>query len=389
MSTCEPEPQRWQRVTVLRRSNRPRKIGSLVHDGARFVVDMGLDAEQVQLCLSLAAYAGSTGEAALEDTALHRTISAWLARMPATADQRIVWGPASFRVFWQPSSPALVVFVTRSEARDEYTVVLRGGGPMLLWDHNLESLACLEQEPWSWAFGAGNLAPAICGGVNRQLAVVRELSPEEQLPGAGRSLAEFLATRIVELDGDRKLPIHVTGHGVGGTLATVVALWLLDTQGSLSARDLAWDSQRRAKLHCAAFAGPTPGNSDFGIYVADRLGARLDLIHNSLDHAPALWDTQTLTGLADIYRPHVEEPSVVRALIEALCDELERSGIEYEQPPARILEGRLNTSLPKTFVAQAEYQHLHAYPELLGVEGVDVDAILGRPSGTDDGPVAQ
>lgn len=350
---------------------------------------MDPNAEQVPLCLSLAAYAGSTGEAAREDAALHRTISSWLARMSVTRDHEIVWGPASFRVYWQPSSSALVVFVTHSESRDDYTVVLRGGGPMSFWDHNLESLACLEQEPWIWALGSGNLAPAICGGVNQQLAVVRELTPEEQLPGAGRSLAEFLSARVGELDGDRKLPIHVVGHGVGGTLATVVALWLLDTQGSLSARDLAWDPLHRAKLHCTAFAGPSPGNSDFGTYIADRLEARLDLIHNSLDPAPALWDTQTLAGLAELYRPHVEDPAVVRALTEALCDELERSGVEYEQPPARIIEGRLNTMLPKTFVAQAEYQHLHAYPELLGVEGVDVDAILERPSGTDDGPVAQ
>jgi pimeloyl-ACP methyl ester carboxylesterase len=350
---------------------------------------MGPSAEQVQLCLSLAAYAGTVGEAAREDVTLQRAIASWLARMSATADHQIVWGPASFRVYWQPSSAALVAFVTHSTVRDDYTVVLRSGGPMSIWDHNLESLACLEQEPWSWALGAGSLAPAICGGINQQLAVVRELTPEEQLPGAGRSLAEFLAARVAELDSDRKLPIHVVGHGVGGTLATVVALWLLDTQGSLSARDLAWDPQHRAKIHCMAFAGPTAGNSDFATYVSDRLGARLDLIHNSLDHAPALWDTQTLTGLADLYRPHVEDPIVVRALLEALSNELERSGVEYEQPPARVLEGRLNTRLPKTFVAQAEYQHLYAYLELLGLEGIDVDAILGRPSGTNDGPVAQ
>lgn len=350
---------------------------------------MDQSSQQVQLCLSLAGYAGCSGEAAREDAALHDVIAGWLARMPLTVDQRIVWGPASFRVYWQPSSAALVAFVTKADARDDYSLVIRGGSPMSLWDHNLESLACLEQEPWTWALGAGNLAPAVCGGVHRQLAVIREMTPEEQLPGAGRTLAEFLATRVAEFHGDRKLPIHVSGHGIGGTLASVVALWLLDTQGSLSARDLAWDPQHRAKPHCTAFAGPSPGNSDFASYIADRLGPRLDLIHNSLDHAPALWDTETLTGLADLYHPHVNNPSIARALFEALCNELERSGIEYEQPPATILEGRLNTRIPKTFVAQAEYQHLHAYAELLGVSNIDIDAILERPSGTDGGPIAQ
>lgn len=350
---------------------------------------MGRVTEQVNLCLSLLAYAGTTGEAAREDQALHRLLSDWLGRLPATAEHQIVWGPVSHRIHWQPSAAALVVFVTYSPARDDYAIVIRGGGPMSPWDHNLESLACLDQEPWIWTQAPGNLAPAICGGVNQQLTVVRELTPEEQLPGAGRNLAEFLAGRIAELDGDRKLPIHVVGHGLGGTLATVVALWLLDTQGSLSARDLAWDPQHRGKLHCTGFAGPTPGNSDFATYVGDRLGPRLELIHNSLDYAPALWDTQTLAELPELYRPHVDDPPLVRALIDALMDALERSGVEYEQPPARIVEGRLATHLPKSYVAQAEYQHLHAYVELLGLDGVDVDAILDRPSGTDDGPVAQ
>ena len=77
-------------------------------------------------------------------------------------------------------------------------------------------------------------------------------------------------------------------------------------------------------------------------------------------------------------------------LVEALGDELERHRVEYEQPPAQVLPGRLNTQLPPSFAAQAEYQHLHAYVELLGLGGqVDVDAILGLCSGTDDGPVRQ
>jgi pimeloyl-ACP methyl ester carboxylesterase len=353
---------------------------------------VGVDAERVQLCLSLVAYAGSIGESAKQVSALHRTIAGWLSELPPTQDHEIVWGPASFRLWWQPSAPALVVFVTRSRRPDDDAcyVVIRGGAPLSVWDHTLESLAWFEQEPWVWARNPGNLAPAVCSGIHRQLDVIRELTAEEQLPGAGRTLAEFLAAQVDALDGDRKLPVHVGGHGIGGALATVVALWLRDTQGNGAARDVGWDPSKRAKLHCMAFAGPTAGNGDFAIYISERLGAELELIHNSLDHAPALWDTQTLDGLAEMYRPHVPEPTVVRVLIEALGDELERHGAEYEQPPARVLAGQLNTRLPPSFAAQAEYQHLHAYVELLGLGGqIDVDAILGLCSGTDDGPVPQ
>lgn len=351
---------------------------------------MESDAERVLLCLSLTAYAGMHGEPARRVSALHQTLDGWIVGQPRTRDHEIIWGPASFRVWWQSSAPALIVFVTRSSDADDCFVIIRGGAPVSAWDHDLERFGCLDQEPWLWARGPGNLAPAVCGGMRRQLDVVRELTPEEPLPGAGRTLSEFLCARLDALDGDRKLPVHVGGHGLGGALASLVALWLRDTQGPVPTRDVEWDPKQRAKLHCTAFAGPTVGNGDFASYIGDRLGSQLELIHNSLDHAPALWDTQMLTGIADLYHPHVQDPSALRVMLEALSNEIERRGLEYEQPQARILDGQLNTSLPPTFSAQAEYQHLHAYVELLGLGAeLDMDAILDRPSGTDGGPVAQ
>jgi hypothetical protein len=370
-----------------RRGGQSGRTGRGGHDS--FVV-MASAAERVSLCLSLIGYAGFSGEPARAAPALHRTLAMWLARLPATREHEIVWGPASFRAWWQPSSPALVVFVTRPRGEDDCYIVVRGSAPMAIWDHHVESLGCLEQEPWLWARGSGNLAPAVCAGIRRLLDVICELTPEEQLPGAGRGLTEFLADRIAELDGDRKLPVHVVGHGVGGGLATAVALWLHDTQGGMSARDLDWDPRQGAKIHCTAFASPTIGNGDFASYVSDRLDAQLDLVFNSLDHVAMLWDPIALAGIADLYRPHVQEVALVRAIADALVDEIERRGLEYEQPPARVLDGRLNTTLPPTFAAQAEYQHLHAYVELLGLGAqLDVDAIFERPSGINGGPVAQ
>jgi hypothetical protein len=351
---------------------------------------MGSDAERVLLCLSLTAYAGMHGEAARRAAALHQTLDKRIAGQPCTRDHEIIWGPASFRLAWQSSAPALIVFVTRSSQADDCFVIVRSGAPVSVWDLDLERFGCLEQEPWLWARSPGNLAPAVCGGMRRQLDVIRELTPEEQLPGAGRTLAEFLTARVDDLDSDRKLPVHVGGHGLGGALASLVALWLRDTQGAVPTRDVEWDPKQHAKLHCTAFASPTVGNGDFASYIGERLGSQLELIHNSLDHAPALWDTQMLSGLADLYHPHVPDPSALRVMLEALSNEIERRGLEYEQPQARILDGQLNTSLPPTFGAQAEYQHLHAYVELLGLGAqFDVDAILDCPSGTDDGPVAQ
>ena len=346
--------------------------------------------EQLLLSLSLIAYAGSTGEAVHGGAALRRTIDDWLTRCASTRGLRLHWGPASFRVWWQPSMPALVAFVVAAPETGECTLVVRGGGPMTLWDQSLESLSCLEQEPWSWAGDVEGLAPAICSGVHRLLAALCELTPEEQVAGAGRTLHEFFAEAISSASPDRRFSIRVTGHGVGGALATAAALWLFDTQGEGWGREPSWDPQRRAKVHCCAFACPTLGNSDFVTYLGERLGAELEHFFNRLDHVPALWDPQAMLELPELYKPHVREPGLLRAMLETISTEIERQGIEYEQPPAQLLEGRLNTALPPSFMAQAEYQHLHAYASLLGVDEIlDVDAILERRSGTDDGPIAQ
>jgi hypothetical protein len=347
--------------------------------------------EQVRLCLALIAHAGASGEPTRNAEALRRVLSDWLGRTSPVCDRTIVWGPVSFRTHWQSSAAALVVFVVREPSEDGYCVVIRGGSPLAVFGQQLDGFACLEQEPWVWMQdNSDGIAPAICGRIDRALRVIRQMTPEEGLPGVGRSLADFLGERVSESRADRRVPVHVTGHGFGGTLASVVALWLLDTQGHVPLRESAWDPQRRAKLHCTAFAGPTAGNPDFAGYIADRLGPELALIHNRLDHAVSLWDTQTLLELPDLYHPHVQDISLVRAMVDALAAEIERSGIEFEQPPFTELDGRLALHLPPNFTAQAAYQHLHAYLLLLGLDGVlDVDAILDQPSGIDGGPIAQ
>nr|WP_255216384.1 lipase family protein [Pseudenhygromyxa sp. WMMC2535] len=345
--------------------------------------------EQVQLCLAMLAYAGSTGEAAKGGPALRRCVSTWLTRTPPTRELELLWGPASVRVWWQPSAPAVVAFVVGAPQAQECFLVLRGGAPASLWDASLESFGCLEQEPWSWAGDADGLAPAICAGLHRKLGALRELAPEEGCLGAGRTLTEFLRERLVDASRDRRFSLRVTGHGAGGSLAVAAALWLRDTQDGAWARDPAWDAERRAKVHCTAFAAPCFGNGDFISYLEDRL-PEAEFIQNHLDHVPALWDPQTMLELPKLYAPHVREPAMIRVLVEAISTEIERQGVEYEQPPAHVLEGRLQTSLQPTFTAQAEYQHLHAYVELLGLsEVLDVDEIFERPSGSDDGPIAQ
>lgn len=350
---------------------------------------MGLASQRAHLGLSLLAYAGMSGPAARELRALHGELDGWLLRVAETRGHEIAWGPISYRPWWQPSAAGLVAFVTRPRGGGEGSrhVVLRAGGPVGLWDPNLAQLGWLEQEPWVWARSPGNLAPAVCGGLLELLDIVREATAEEPVPGAGQTLAEALASELREASRACKLRICVVGHGLGGALALLVALWLHDTQGDHVGRDLAWDPDSRAKLHCQAFANPAIGNADFAAYVSARLGANFELVHNDLDCVPGLFELGD-DELGEIYGPQLELPPIPATIVRSLRDLLERHGVEYEQPSARALSGALNLELPPSFFAQAEYQHLHAYAELLGLD-IDLGAVLGRPAGIDGGPMAQ
>ncbi len=354
---------------------------------------MGSLSEQVHLCLAILAYAGLWGPSARADVALHKELEGWLGRVGATSSCSLVWGPTQFRPWWQPSVPSVMMFVVAPTGVVDapLTIVVRGGAPVRLGDTPIDWEGSLTQEPWIWARDEGELAPAICGAVDRQLRAVREMTPEEGVPGAGRTLPEFLAECVEASPRGHRLSVGVTGHGAGGTLATAAALWLLDTQGSSSARAVSWDARCRAKVHCRAFAGPTVGNVDFARYLGERMGEALDLVHNSLDAAPLLWDPEGLSRLPELYLPQVREAALSRAVGRALSNEIERCGIDYEQPPARSLKGTLNVQLPASFAAQAEYQHLQAYLPLLGLgpDTIDLDALLGRRGGVDGGPVSQ
>src|SRR5262245_24849587 len=95
----------------------------------------------------------------------------------------------------------------------------------------------------------------------------RKWLPPEQRSG-GVDLLTFLKT---EADRSRDaLEVTVTGHSKGGALAPSMALWLTEALNSPDAGER-WDERRRARVHCHAFAGPTPGNSPFAARIEAQL----------------------------------------------------------------------------------------------------------------------
>jgi hypothetical protein len=163
--------------------------------------------------------------------------------------------------------------------------------------------------------------------------------------------------------------ITTAGHSLGGALSPVAALWLSDTRAQ-------WDPAGRATLSCLPSAGPTPGNQDFATYYAGSPpGQRTTRIHNAIDVVPHAWAGADLAQVPSLYQPAIDPDPLVRGLV-FLAAQASRNGNYTQLDPATALPGVVNPALInatglfrdfKNFIAQMGFQHVDAYPELLGI----------------------
>ena len=177
----------------------------------------------------------------------------------------------------------------------------------------------------------------------------------------GHDLPTFLRG-VVETEG--AVEITVTGHSKGGALAPALALWLAETQGAANDADVRWDPKKDAKVHCVAFAGPSPGNGEFARRFNRAFTDRFDRVVNDKDIVPCAWEPSTLGQIKSLYVPAPACPAELAILIESIAQRVEGLGYKH-------LGGRLKTLRPaidagaKSFAAQLIQQHLDGYFEAL------------------------
>lgn len=204
----------------------------------------------------------------------------------------------------------------------------------------------------------------------------------------GEDLVTFLRQAVAAADGE--IEVIVTGHSKGGSLASVLAMWLADTQGTSWVTPLhGWDPDRRARVRCYSFAGPTPGNSAFARLVEETFGSDHHRVSNRLDMVCHAWAVRPLAGsgpdglyLDDVPRLYPAPVRRLRGLAE-LAEVVVRDvrPLDYRHigGSVTLLEGRIDPHRT-LFLEQAVYQHLEAYVDALGLgEVVDSLALFLSP----------
>ena len=329
---------------------------------------------QVTLTLSALAYANEDrlpGETAAQHQArISKRINQELGN-PAYAtggEWQVVWGPAL--------TSGNMLYVAKKTTGNQYAVAIRGTDWHFLadWIEDFDTLKLTRFPYVSSQDPDIKVAQGTMHGLTDLIGMTGSASLDGQADGAfNMSLVQFFMHVATEAKTDTD--ILVTGHSLGGCLASVVAPWL------------AFETSQWAHLSGAVnvkpytFAAPSAGNSNFAGYYDTLFGDNAVRVYNTLDVVPNAW--QTLEVIKTYYTPQPACHLMFKAVLAA--DEVMILRDRYTQPGnTRPLTGTVSPDHRASFVAQVEYQHSYnTYLEKLGA--VPIDWLAGVQPGRQRG----
>ena len=200
---------------------------------------------------------------------------------------RVVWGPAL------NADRSNLLYAARNSQTGQLAVSIRGSD-FSFWLNWIEDLAVLRVVPYNeFVPTAGNTAQIAFGTAVGLRQILRAQDGTE-------SLESFL-TAVPE-----GTPILITGHSLGGCLASVLAPCVADWRGSASS------------LAVYTIAAPSPGNAEFAVYYntlfTDPSGHSTAFrFFNNLDVVPNAW--ATLATVMTYYPPMVPSPSDIDKIV--------------------------------------------------------------------------
>jgi hypothetical protein len=350
---------------------------------------------QEQFVASVAAY--------LSDEGVKENVGEW----------KVVWGP----VLWQNEGSDVAdnsmlvlhnpaVKFPRGERRDTYIVGIAGTNAPSAYDWFTEDLAVrkvvkfdefrpFDEDPPAptKTESVDDTQPFIALGTATGVYRLAHLKPPSDLRGANQNIAEFLK----ELKGvkGKDSTLIFTGHSLAGALSPTLALWL---KTNLQAGP--FDPMDPMKVYVYPTAGPTPGNGAFADAFAkefppDRTGGTKPhqvwnkMLWNSLDVVPHSWETGALRKVIRIYGDRA--PAGIPVAVDGAIKKSKESGITYSRLQNVRLTGTLHDPVPdanadpdataasetyrQLWERQAGWQHIGAYPVLLGLVPPDLPKV--------------
>ena len=333
----------------------------------------GYDPGEALLLMTLSAYAYIDATPLPGETIPHQEgrmrtdVDAALAATAQTAAWRVVWGPAL------NEDGSNMMFVAGNAAAGQCAVAVRGTvwSFWLDWLEDFTSVLPLVDYPYLSPTSGSQ--PRIAAGTSVGLEQLTAMTWTDG-PGEGSDLATFLHGTPATA------AIFVTGHSLGGCLASALAPWLASKLGSAG----------RLKIY--TFAAPSAGNGAFATQydtlftdAAHKKSTALR-VYNSLDVVPNAW--ASLPTVETYYTPFPPCPQDVKSLIQRVLADVgttyvqvgsNQTGGTHELPGHIIIwpeaTAQLNLIGDGLFLYEAAEQHgSRNYLKLLQAEPVDATA---------------
>ncbi len=225
-------------------------------------------------------------------------INAAMPKIPPIANPnptwKVVWGPVTYTTpgaLYQDN----LMFVTQNQSDPTQIVVaVRGTNFVAQLDWLMEDFDVSQMMNWPPGSSVSTPTGAMIAestSVDLQiLFAMKGATNEGGTPGPVMSLMNFLLKQT-----SSPIQLCVTGHSLGGCLASTLALYL-KTNAQL------WDASAKSNVSCITFAAPTAGNAAFTSYSDSifsgapnppngdsTLGTTCDPVRCNFDVAPMAW----------------------------------------------------------------------------------------------------
>jgi len=279
----------------------------------------------------------------------------------------ISWGPGASQTFLDPYV-CNCLFGAKKSTQDVLYISIAGTTNSLFTKFS-EDLNLKTQVEWPYN-QSSTLHPKISQGMINGLQKILQIKGEQESTGEMVGVVEYLKNEVIE---NAVIEVHITGHSLGGNLALIFGLFLIDN------RDL-WDPNGTAVLRINAFANYSPGDSDFEIYYRERTDDITTRTWNNLDIVPKMFNSEDMKLIPSIYEPYIQ-PNILIILYTKIVGAFANNMPYYQVlPDAPPLLGRFKDIVFDQsevggnmiydflrFYFQQSYQHVSAYFDLLGL----------------------
>lgn len=302
------------------------------------------DRAGIQMTLSTIAYAGENADYKATKTAIENELAK--SQYATGGNWKLVWGPGI--------TDKNLMYVAQNQLNpNRYSLVIRGTD--FDFFSNIKEDFWVSQVKYPYATSA-NGTPMVSHGALFGLQNLQKAID----PGTGQTLEDYLKMLIARSSVD----LIVTGHSLGGCLASLALIWLYDTIPT-------WGiNANNVQLSGYTFAAPTAGNSDFANYFNAKVGSNCFRVVNPLDVVPHGW-----AGLLSVIfkRIPTNVPLFIDSVIIGAILYLKCKGWSYQQLNTETPLRKVQIPSSVNYLTQVEDQHDgNSYLYLLGAPQTDL-----------------